>query len=52
MQFQVGKAASDASQLGNLGASVSHQYSSLSSDSAGAIRQTSNAEIATRLRSR
>lgn len=50
-QDMVGKAASDASQLGNLGASVSHQYSSLSSDSAGAIRQTSNAEIATRLRS-
>lgn len=50
-QDMVGKASTDASQLGNLGASVSHQYSSLSSDSAGAIRQSSNADIATRLQS-
>ncbi|XP_069174235.1 talin-2 isoform X3 [Procambarus clarkii] len=50
-QDMVGKATADASQLGNLGASVSHQYSSLSSDSAGAIRQTTNVEVASRLRS-
>ncbi|XP_071545978.1 talin-2 isoform X1 [Panulirus ornatus] len=50
-QDMVGKATTDASQLGNLGASVSHQYGALSSDSAGAIRQTTNVEVASRLRS-
>lgn len=49
--MQVGKASTDPSQLASLGASVSHQYSSLASDSSGAIRQTTNAEVASRLRS-
>lgn len=42
----------EAGQLGTLGASISHEYSSLASDSAGAIKQTSNAEVANRLKSR
>lgn len=42
----------EAGQLGTLGASISHEYSSLASDSAGAIKQTSNAEVAGRLKSR
>ncbi|XP_068221988.1 talin-2 isoform X2 [Palaemon carinicauda] len=50
-QDMVGKASTDPSQLGNLGANVSHQYSSLASDSSGAIRQTTNGEVASRLRS-
>ncbi|KAG0722917.1 Talin-2 [Chionoecetes opilio] len=50
-QDMVGKSSTDASQLGSLGASVSHQFSSLASDSVGAIRQSSNAEVANRLRS-
>ncbi|XP_042206516.1 talin-2-like isoform X2 [Homarus americanus] len=49
-QDMVGKATADASQLGNLGASVSHQYGSLTCDSVGAIRQTTNVEVASRLR--
>lgn len=50
--IQVGKSVTDASQLGSLGASLSHQFSALASDSAGAIRQSTNVEVANRLRSR
>lgn len=50
-QDMVGKSSSDASQLGALGASLSHQFNSLASDSAGAIRQSSNVEVGNRLRS-
>lgn len=52
LHSQVAKSVTDASQLGTLGASLSHQFSALASDSAGAIRQTANVEVANRLRSR
>ncbi|XP_076033858.1 talin_middle and talin-RS domain-containing protein rhea isoform X2 [Oratosquilla oratoria] len=50
-QDMVAKSSADPSHLGNLAASVSHQYNSLSADSTGAIRQSSNSEVAGRLKS-
>ncbi|XP_050730859.1 talin-2-like isoform X3 [Eriocheir sinensis] len=50
-QEMVAKSVTDASQLGSLGANLSHQFSALASDSAGAIRQSTNVEVANRLRS-
>lgn len=50
-QDMIGKAATDPSQMGNLGAAVSHQYNSLAADSFGAMRQANNSDVAFRLRS-
>lgn len=50
-QDMVGKSSEDVSQLAQLGASISHQYNSLSADSSGAIHKSTNPEIAHRLRS-
>ncbi|KAK4327375.1 hypothetical protein Pmani_002156 [Petrolisthes manimaculis] len=50
-QEMVGKVTTEAGQLGTLGANISHEYGSLASDSAGAIKQTSNVEVSNRLRS-
>ena len=46
----VAKLSTDPSQLGQLGASVAHQYGKLAADTAGAIHHSSNAETAARLR--
>ncbi|XP_068208058.1 talin-2-like [Palaemon carinicauda] len=50
-QDMIGKAATDPSQMGTLGAAVSHQYNSLAADSFGAMRQANNSDVAFRLRS-